>query len=437
MLLSREIADFTRGESDNLRKAMGKKLIDKLNHMYPKFLNGGKKHGYDPSVLEKIWEDWRAFASYAFNKSHATCYSWVAYQTAYLKANFPSQYMAGVMSRSLDNITDITKFMEECKSMGIKILGPDINESVHKFSVNSAGEIRFGLAAIKGVGDAAVDAIVAERRNNGKFTSVYNFFERNNFNACNRKCIENMILAGAFDSFKKLYRENYFTEYENSEPFIESLLKYGQHFQLDKQAQTNTLFGDSYEIEIAKPKEPKAEIIWSDLERLNKEKDLIGIYISGHPLDKYYVVLHELCTTTLDSLQDKEKLANQEITFGGILTEIVREGITKNGKPYGIIKIEDYSGATELALFGEEWANWKGYLFPGNALYFTAKVEPNRFRPDTYELRISSIQFLTDVKDNKLTSITININIDPNIPLNANMKLIVVGNISKISKIKY
>ncbi len=412
MLLSREIADFTRGESDNLRKAMGKKLIDKLNHMYPKFLEGGKKHGYAPNILEKIWEDWRAFASYAFNKSHATCYSWVAYQTAYLKANYPSQYMAGVMSRSLDNIADITKFMEECKSMGIKILGPDVNESVHKFSVNAAGEIRFGLAAIKGVGDAAVDAIIAERKKNGKFKTVYDFFERINLNICNRKCIESMILAGAFDNFKNLYRENYFEDYESSEPFVESLLKYGQRFQLDKQMQINTLFGDSSEIEIAKPKEPKAVQIWSDLERLNKERDLIGIYISAHPLDKYYVVLHELCTTSLEDLQDKEKLANQEVTFGGILTEIVREGLTKNGKPFGIIKIEDYSGATELALFGEDWATWKGYLFPGNALYFTAKVEPHKFRPDTYELRIVSIQFLTDVKDNRVEFITITLNID-------------------------
>lgn len=412
MLLSREIADFTRGESDNLRKAMGKKLIDKLNHMYPKFLEGGKRHGYDPKILEKIWEDWRAFASYAFNKSHATCYSWVAYQTAYLKANFPSQYMAGVMSRSLDNITDITKFMEECKVMGIKILSPDINESVHKFSVRASGEIRFGLAAIKGVGDAAVDAIITERKKNGIFKSLYDFFERINMNVCNRKCIENMILAGAFDSFNDLYRENYVENTNNNESFLDLLIKYGQNFQLDKNLQTNTLFGTNDVIEIAKPKQPAAVELWSDLDRLNKERDLIGVFISSHPLDRYYAVLHDMCTATLDSLQNKEQYANTEITFAGILSEILKEGISKNGKPYGIVKIEDYSGSMELAMFGEDWSIWKGFFLKGNALYFTARVEPHKFRPDTFELKISSIQCLTDVKEQRINFATIIINLN-------------------------
>ena len=409
MLLSREIADFTRGESDNLRKAMGKKLIDKLNHMYPKFLEGGKRHGYDPKILEKIWEDWRAFASYAFNKSHATCYSWVAYQTAYLKANYPSQYMAGVMSRSLDNIADITKLMEECKSMSISTLPPDINESRQKFSVNALGDIRFGLEAIKGVGEAAVQSILEERNKKGPFTSVYNFFERINLNACNKKNIENIILAGGFDTFTDFKREQYFAPTDSGDTFIDLLVKYGQQYQADKLCNQLTLFGTMDDIEIAKPKPAPRFKEWSDLERLNKERDLIGIYISAHPLDAYKVILNKMCQVSLDKLQNRADYANQDITFGGIVTEIVRNGVTKTGKPFGIVKIEDYSGSSELALFGEDWAHWGGYFTQGNALFITAKVEPQRFNPNAFDIRIGKIEFLSDVKNNRINKITIHL----------------------------
>ncbi|MBO5699108.1 MAG: DNA polymerase III subunit alpha [Bacteroidaceae bacterium] len=407
MLLSREIADFTRGESDNLRKAMGKKLIDKLNHMYPKFLEGGKRHGYDPKVLEKIWEDWRAFASYAFNKSHATCYSWVAYQTAYLKANYPSQYMAGVMSRSLDNITDITKLMEECKTMSISTLPPDINESKSKFSVNALGDIRFGLEAIKGVGEAAVYAILEERKKRGVFTSVYNFFERINLNACNKKNIENIILAGGFDGFKEYKREQFLEPNDSGETFLDMLVKYGQNYQLDRLCNQVTLFGTIESIEIAKPKPPVHYREWSNLERLNKERDLIGIYISAHPLDSYKVVLNKLCQVKMENLQNRADYANQDIVFGGIVTEIVRNGLTKTGKPFGIVKIEDYSGSGELALFGEDWAHWNGYFTVGNTLYISAKVEPQRYNPNAFDLRITKIDFLSDIKENRINKITI------------------------------
>ena len=409
MLLSREIADFTRGESDNLRKAMGKKLIDKLNQMYPKFVDGGVSHGYDPKILEKIWDDWRAFASYAFNKSHATCYSWVAYQTAYVKANYPSQYMAGYMSRSLDNITEITKAMSECKAIGISVLGPDVNGSKLKFSVNHLGDIRFGLGAIKGVGEGAVENILNERQLNGPFTSVYNFVERINLSSCNKKCIESMILAGAFDCFTDFKREQYFVPTNDGDLFIDALIKYGTRYQVDQQAQQNSLFGSMEELEIAKPQPSKTFVEWSDVERLNKERELIGIYISAHPLDSYQIVLENLCTARLEELQNKADFANQDITFGGIINAIAKEGQTKKGNPYGIVLLEDYSGTMELALFGEDWARWKGYLTAGNTVYISARIEPHRFRPDEYDLKIGKIEFLSDVKDKNIEKITINI----------------------------
>lgn len=297
MLLSREIADFTRGESDALRKAMGKKLIDKLNHMYPKFIAGGTKNGHDPKALEKIWEDWRAFASYAFNKSHATCYSWVAYQTAYLKANFPSQYMAGVMSRSLADISTISKLMDECKSMGIHTLGPDVNESLLKFSVTHQGDIRFGMGAVKGVGEAAVQEILREREQNGVYKSIYDFVERVNLSACNKKSLESLALAGAFDSLGNIKREQYVTKGDANETFLDEIVRYGNRYQQDKAETTMSLFGPMETIEIAKPQPPANCPEWSHLERLNRERDLIGIYISGHPLDPFKIIIDKVCTT--------------------------------------------------------------------------------------------------------------------------------------------
>ena len=405
MLLSRVIANFTRGESDALRKAMGKKLIEKLNHMYPKFIEGGKANGHDPKVLEKIWEDWRAFASYAFNKSHATCYSWVAYQTAYLKANYPAQYMAAVMSRSLADIKSITKFMDECKSMGIRTLGPDVNESRHKFSVNSTGSIRFGMGAIKGVGEGAVTAIIEEREKNGLYKSVFDFVERINLTACNKKCIENLALAGAFDSFGEVKREQFF-ESDGTGTYIDTLVRYGLRYQQDKASAANSLFGDGESVEIAKPAPPADFVPWTDLKRLNKERDLIGIYISGHPLDEFSIIVKHVCKMAAAQLEDVDEFSGQEVTIGGIVTDI-REGQTRNGKPYGIVKIEDYSGAGEIALFGDEWARWRGYMAMGNSLFITGRVEPRQWNPNANELRIGRVEFLADIKDKMLQKITI------------------------------
>ena len=405
MLLSRLLADFTRGESDALRKAMGKKLRDKLDHMKPKFIEGGRKNGHDPKVLEKIWTDWEKFASYAFNKSHATCYSWVAYQTAYLKANYPSEYMAAVMSRSLSNITDITKLMDECKAMGIQVLGPDVNESNLKFTVNRHGDIRFGLGAVKGVGESAVQSIVEERRANGPFKGIFDFVQRVNLNACNKKNMECLALSGGFDSFPELKREQFFAVNSKGEVFLETLMRYGNRYQADKAAAVNSLFGRENVIDIATPEILPAER-WGDLERLNRERDLVGIYLSAHPLDEYTIVLDHVCNTRMAELEDKSALVGREITMGGIVTS-VRRGISKNGNPYGIAKIEDYSGSAELPFFGNDWVTFQGYLGEGTFLFIKARCQPKQWRPEELDIKITSMELLPDVKEKLVEKITI------------------------------
>ena len=405
MLLSRLLADFTRGESDALRKAMGKKLRDKLDHMKPKFIAGGQKNGHDPKVLEKIWGDWEKFASYAFNKSHATCYSWVAYQTAFLKANYPAEYMAATMSRNISNITEITKLMDECKMMRVAVLGPDVNESNLKFTVNRKGAIRFGMGAVKGVGEGAVEAIVTERKKNGPYKSIFDFVQRVNLTACNRKNIENLALAGGFDNFTELKREQYFAVNTKGETFIETLLRYGNKYQDDKNAAVNSLFGGDNVIDIATP-EILPAAPWSDLERLNKERDLVGIYLSAHPLDEYSVVLEEVCNTHMTDLADKAALVNRDVTMGGIITN-VREGYGKTGKPYGIVRMEDYSGSAELPFFGNDWIEWRNYLAVGMFLFIKAKCQPRQWKPDELDLKVTGIELLPDVKDEKIEKITI------------------------------
>ena len=405
MLLSRLLADFTRGESDALRKAMGKKLRDKLDHMKPKFIEGGKKNGHDPKVLEKIWADWEKFASYAFNKSHATCYSWVAYQTAYLKANYPSEYMAATMSRNISNITEITKLMDESKATGIRVLGPDVNESLLKFSVNRRGDIRFGLGAIKGVGESAVQSILSEREKNGPFKGIFDFVQRVNLTACNKKNLECLALAGGFDSFPELKREQYFAVNSKNEVFLETLVRYGNRYQADQAAAANSLFGGENVVDIATPEIPVAER-WSDLDRLNRERDLVGIYLSAHPLDEYSVVLEHVCNTHMTELEDKTALVGREITMGGIVTA-VRRGISKNGNPYGIAKIEDYSGSAELPFFGNDWVTYQGYLGERTFLFIKARCQPKQWRQDELELKITSMELLPDVKEKLIEKITI------------------------------
>ena len=414
MLLSRQLADFTRGESDALRKAMGKKKKDIVDAMKPKFIEGGKKNGHDPKVLEKIWADWEKFASYAFNKSHAACYSWVAYQTAYLKANYPAEYMAAIMSRRRDQITEITKLMDECKQMGIATLGPDVNESYEKFGVNHHGEIRFGLGAIKGMGDSAAMSIIEEREKNGPFKDIYDFAQRVNFSAVNRKAFESLALSGGFDSFG-IRREDYFAKNQKGETFIEMLCRYGQLYQQEKAEMQNSLFGMFGEgVEIAQPQPPKNDIRWSDIERLNKERELVGIYLSAHPLDEYKIILNNLCNTKCVELADIAKLSDREdVILGGIVTA-QKTGFTKTGKPYGVVTIEDFEGSGEIFMMGEEWGQRAGMFSIGASVYVTGKVKSRYQYNDNgpKDLKIGGVEFLQTIKEKAIDRITIQLMTD-------------------------
>lgn len=408
MLLSRQLANFTRGESDALRKAMGKKKKAIVDAMKPKFIEQGSKNGHDPKILEKIWSDWEKFASYAFNKSHATCYSWVAYQTAYMKAHYPAQYMAALMTRRFSQITEITKLMEECQSMKIATLGPDVNESDSEFGVNKQGAIRFGLSAIKGMGEAAAQAIVNEREKNGTYKDIYDFVERVDYTSVNRKAFESLALSGGFDCFG-LPREAYFSVGAKNDMFLETLIRYGQLYQQEQREARNSLFGGNCSVEIAHPIPGKTEE-WSTIERLNRERDLVGIYLSAHPLDDYEIVLRNLCNTHCSELAAKESLTTKDgIILGGIVTG-VKSKFTKNGNPCGFVTIEDFEGSGELAFFGEEWGRWRGMLSEGCIVYITAKCQQRYRDSNIYDLRVQDIQYMQTVKDKRLERITLSIN---------------------------
>ncbi len=415
MLLSRQLASFTRGESDTLRKAMGKKQRDKLDKLKPKFIEQGRQNGHDPAKLEKIWADWEKFASYAFNKSHATCYSWVAYQTAYLKANFPSEYMAASMSRNLSRIDEITKLMTECRAMGVKCLGPDINHSRQKFSVDENGNIRFGLGAVKGIGESAVEAIVKERDAHGPYTSIFDLLHRVSVNTIKRNGLECLALSGALDCFSaEITREQLMAKNARGEAFIDVLVRYGNSYQQAMQEAQNSLFGDLSTIEVSTPAIPQAER-WSALERLNRERELVGIYLSAHPLDEYYAILQKrpqgICTTQMTEISDVDSMPEGDIIFGGIVTHI-RTGVSGKGKAYGIVTIEDYSGSGEIPLFGQEWSRWQGHMIVGNSLLIHARISPRNFDPSRKELRLGKIDFLSDVKDDIIQRLTITVRAD-------------------------
>lgn len=409
MLLSRQLANFTRGESDALRKAMGKKKKAIVDQMKPKFLAQGKANGHDPEILEKIWGDWEKFASYAFNKSHATCYSWVAYQTAYLKAHYPAEFMAALMTRRFSQITEITKLMEECKSLKILTLGPDVNESQMEFGVNKKGEIRFGLSAIKGMGTGAAMAIVNERDKNGPYKSIFDFAERIDLSNVNRKAFESLAYSGGFDSFG-LQREEFFGVNAKGVTFLDSLVRYAQLFQQEKAQMQNSLFGGDDAVEIAQPVVPKTER-WPSIEKLNRERELVGIYLSAHPLDDYSVILNNLCNTHVEEIgrgADLEELSKrEEITFGGIITAVNERFSQKTGKPFGFVTIEDFEGSGELALFGDDWARWNGVMKENYTIYVTAKCQPRYRNSNIYELKVLKVEQLYDVKEHRLERFTI------------------------------
>ena len=404
MLLSRLLAGFTRGESDTLRKAMGKKLKDKLDQLKPKFITGGKANGHNPEVLEKIWGEWEKFASYAFNKSHATCYSWVAFQTAYLKANYPSEFMAAVLSRNLTNVSQLTIYMNECKRMGINVLGSDVNESMKTFSANKAGDIRFGLAAIKGMGEAAADSIIAERQANGGYKNIYDFFERVNYAVVNRKCLENLAYAGAFDSITEFHRSKFFPPDQRDSSgvtFIESLMRYGQRYQAEKNNAQQSLFGGGDHVDIQPPTVPVA-YDWSQLETLHKEREMMGLYLTAHPLDEYKFIIDNLCKTQLSDLEDLQPLRGQEIAVAGLVVE-VQHLMTRTGKNFGKFKLEDFSGTFEFALFGKDYETFRMYLFENYYLMLRARVQPRPYgkegEPEQLEIKVTSMTQLQEVRD--------------------------------------
>ena len=404
MLLSRQLANFTRGQSDALRKAMGKKKKKIVDEMKPLFIAGGRQNGHDPKVLEKIWGDWEKFASYAFNKSHATCYSWVAYQTAYMKAHYPAEFMAAIMTRRKDDTKEITKLMDECRSMGIPTMSPDVNESYTNFGVNDKGEIRYGLAAIKGVGEQAAQAIISEREKHGPYKDIFDFAQRTDYSCLNKRAFENLALSGAFDGFG-LMREQYITKQPDGSNFLDTLVRYGQLYQASVAEAQNTLFGATDAVETATPPIPQAEE-WSIIEKLNLERERVGIYLSGHPLDEFRMVLHAMCNTQCSELENEKKLAEkEELTIGGIITK-VEPRFTKKGIPCGFVTIEDYSGSGRIAFFGEDWGRWKGILEVHATVFIRAKSQLGKWG-DRYELKVSDIQYLQTVRDHQISSITL------------------------------
>ena len=405
MLLSRKLGGFTRGQSDKLRKAMGKKQKAIVDEMKPMFLEGGRKNGHDAKTLEKIWGEWEKFAEYAFNKSHAACYSWVAYQTAYLKANYPAEFMAAIMSRRRDKITEITKLMDECKQMGIATLGPDVNESFQNFGVNQKGEIRFGLAAIKGMGDNVSQSIIDEREKNGPYQSIFDFVQRMNYSVVNRKTMESLALSGALDGFG-LPRETYFASTDGNNTFLDNIVRYGQLYQAERQQMQNSLFGDSADVMIATPAVPVAEA-WNDIEKLNRERELVGIYLSAHPLDEYGFILETMCNTRCKELENKEALvAKKEVTLGGIVVS-VKDRMTKKGKPMGIVTIEDFEDSGELVFFDEEWGKWRGMFIEGSMVFVRGKFFQKYPGSSFIDMRIEEVQYLQTVKEKRVERFTI------------------------------
>lgn len=397
MLLSQKLAGFTKGDADVLRKAMGKKDRATLDKMKSKFVEGCGKNRLNLKACEKVWTDWEAFASYAFNKSHSTCYAFVAYQTAYLKSHYKAEYMAAVLTSCLGNIEKITFFLEECKSIGIKVLGPDVNESERFFGVNQKGEIRFGLGGIKGTGDAAVDSIIEERRKGGPYQDIFDFMVRSNLRTVNKKTLESLAYAGAFDNLDEFHRAQYFDlPPGETGTFLERLIKYANNYHAEKSASQQSLFGamNGGEPTLPRPKAPSVQT-WSEIDKLKFEKDVVGFYITGHPLDEFRLELESFCTCTLDKLYDDAN-KGREITVGGIVTSSqLRQA--RNGNPFIIFKLEDYNGAVEMSLFGEDYVRLNNYIEIGHFLHIKGKVQ-NRWNSDQFEFRPAAIQLLTEVR---------------------------------------
>jgi DNA polymerase-3 subunit alpha len=408
MLLSQELAGFTKGEADSLRKAMGKKKRSIMDEMKVKFMEGCKKNGHDENIVTKIWSDWEAFAQYAFNKSHSTCYALVAYQTGYLKANFPAEFMAAVLSRNINDIKKITIFMDETRRMGMEVLGPDVNESNVKFTVNRDGNIRFGLGAIKGVGESAVLQLIEEREKNGLYIDVYDLVERVNLNSLNKKNLEAMAVAGAFDCFNIISRAQYFALDTRGTSFIESLIRYGNNAKTIKLSSGQTLFGESGGFDLIKP-EPTVCPDWPKLEKLNREKEVIGIYLSSHPLDDFRLEISTFTTATLADLQNLRDYLDREVVVAGMITE-TKNGIGKNGKPYGSFTLQDYTDSFRFIMFDKDYIDNSKFFILGYYLLIKGRVQKRKFREDELEFSIRKINLLSSVKDELVKTVTLIIN---------------------------
>lgn len=410
MLLSQKLADFTKGEADVLRKAMGKKQIAVLEKMKPKFIAQAASKGHNEEKLEKIWKDWEAFASYAFNKSHSTCYAWVAYQTAYLKAHYPAEYMAAVLSNNMNDIKTVSFFMEECKRMGLEVLGPDVNESFSKFSVNKEGAVRFGMAAIKGVGGSAVKTIINERKENGNFSSVFDVAKRVDLRVANKKAFEGLILAGGFDSFSKTHRAQYFVQDDKSQTFLEKALRFGNKFQENRNSSQVSLFGEASEVELPEPIIPDCET-WGTMELLAKEREVIGMYISAHPLDDFKNEL-KFCNATLTYFKNLSKYEGLPLSFAGIVSS-VEHRISKAGKGWASFIVEDYNDNFEFRIFGEEYLKFKHFLVPNSFIFVKTTIKPGWTNREGVkgDPRVSFVEFnlLHDIMDKMCKKITIKI----------------------------
>jgi len=414
MLLSQKLADFTKGEADVLRKAMGKKQISVLDKMKPKFINQAAAKGMAADKLEKIWTDWEKFASYAFNKSHSTCYAWIAYQTAYLKAHYPAEYMAAVLSNNMNDIKQVTFFMEECKRMKLNVLGPDVNESYYKFSVNQNNAVRFGMGAIKGVGHGAVQTIVNERKNEGFYKSIFDLAKRIDLRAANKKAFENLANAGGFDCFPNTHRAQYFQEEGDGITFLEKTIKYANRFQENKNSAQVSLFGESSDVQIEEPEIPPCET-WGTMEKLAREKEVVGIYISGHPLDDFKLEMKNFCNGDISVFRDMPAFINKEISFGGVVTD-VQHRVSKQGKGWGTFTIEDYMNSHEFRIFGEEYLKFKHFLMHNNFVFVRALIKEGWTNRDTGakgdpRLQFNSFQLLHDIMESYAKKLTIQLNI--------------------------
>ncbi|MCF7567487.1 DNA polymerase III subunit alpha [Sabulilitoribacter arenilitoris] len=415
MLLSQKLAGFTKGEADVLRKAMGKKQIAVLDKMKPKFIEQASANGHDAKVLEKVWKDWEAFASYAFNKSHSTCYAWIAYQTAYLKAHYPAEYMAAVLSNNMNDIKQVTFFMEECKRMKLNVLGPDVNESYYKFSVNQDNAVRFGMGAIKGVGHGAVMTIVENRKKDGHYKSIFDLAKRIDLRAANKKAFQNLALAGGFDCFSGTHRAQYFYDEGDGIAFLEKAIKFGNKFQENENSAQVSLFGAASDVQIAEPQVPPCEE-WGTMEKLAQEREVVGIYISGHPLDDFKTEMKTFCNATVAMFNNLEPYVNRELVFGGVVTD-VQHRVSKQGKGWALFTVEDYTDSFEFRIFGEEYLKFRHFLMKNNFVFVKTFVREGWVNKDTSKksdprLQFNSFQLLHDVMENYTKKLSIQVDIN-------------------------